>query len=191
MSKSSMRTVCSRWLAIGLSYLLMLPGAGPVAAQEASSIEIIVDTGMNRINSADNIASWEIAVHVQDKRGRRIPGATVFFQLAPGAGVFATGGTTLMLTTDDNGRAVAHGLKSGRSGSSDIVVTASYHGMSATVLVPQITKPPIFFTPAKLAIIGGAAAATGLGLWLGLRNTNNSTKISLGTGAVGPAGQQR
>ena len=188
MGESSPHTCARRSLAVVLSYLLMLPAAGPLSGQgpQASSIEIAVETGAERINTNDDLASWEIAVHVQDKDGKRIKGAVVFFQIAPGAGTIA-GATTLTLITDDNGRAVAHGFKRGRAGRFDIAISASYQGLSATTVVHQVNQFP-FFTPAKIAVIGGVAVAAGLGLWLGTRSTTTTpTTITLGSGSVGPA----
>jgi hypothetical protein len=160
-----------------------------LVGQDASSIEIIVDSGQDQVNSNDVLPTWAVAVHVQDKSGRRIKGAVVVFQFPPGAGTIA-GATSLTLTTDDNGNAVARGFQRGRKGPFDIVVTASYQGLSATTLVHQVNKIP-FFTPAKIAVISGIAVGLGVGLGVGLSGNSSATTVALGQGSVGPAAAGR
>lgn len=181
-----------RWLAGSLCYLLALSGAPLIWAQDpsnrdVSSIELAVDSGMNRENT--DISSWAIAVSVQDNNGRKLKGAAVIFQIPPGYGTFAGGVSSMTLISDDDGRAVARGFRRGNlAGSFQIAVTASYRGFSTSVGVTQINPKPAFWaTPKKWYVVGGAgaAAATAIGVWLGTRG-GDSTRVALGASSVVP-----
>jgi hypothetical protein len=182
-------TLDNRRLFVVLCCALILRATAPLQAQQdVSSIEVLVQSGMDKVN--DDVSSWEIAVQVQDDKGRRLKGAIVAFQIPPGAGNFMGGASLLTLVTDDNGRAVAHGFRRGSlSGPFQIIVTASYGRYSASVGVTQVNPKLSFMaTPKKWYVIGSGTAAA-IGLWLGLwlsQRSNNSTSISLGPGSVGP-----
>jgi hypothetical protein len=183
------RPIFARWIKGALSIFLMI---GAIWSQEiASSLEILVQAGANRMN--DDVSTWEIRVQVQDNNGRKIRGAAVVFQLPPGSGTFLNGSTTLTMVTDDNGQAVARGFRKGKLvGMFLIDVSASYNGLRTSTKIPQENPKPapsIAQAPSKKWIFIGAAtmAATGLGVYFGTRNNENTrTSVSLGPGSVSP-----
>ena len=176
-----------RWLAVILCYLMVFLGAPPVWGQDVSSIELAVETGMNRENT--DVSTWEIAVSVQDNNGRKLKGAAVVFQIPPGYGTFAGGATSMTLITDENGRAVARGYRRGAlSGPFQIAVTASYKGVSTSLGITQVNPKPAFWaTPKKWYVIGaaGVAVAAGVGIWQGTRSSD-PTRVTLGPATVRP-----
>lgn len=135
-----------------------------LAAQD-EAIHVVVLEGDGAINNIRSSHAKGPVVRVEDASNRGIPGAVVTF-LAPsdGAGaVFGDAGTSLTLTTDDRGEAVARGLRPNRNaGTFQIRVSASEHGRTATALIAQTNVDPGSHTSSRkialLAALGGVAA---------------------------------
>ncbi len=118
-----------RGLALGLSYLLILQTLPlPVRAQEGQ-LNLVIVEGEGAINNIRQRTAREPIVQVEDENHKPIAGAAVVFLLPDqgASGVFANGARTLTVTTDAQGRAVAHGFHpNGVSGNPQMRVTASY-----------------------------------------------------------------
>jgi hypothetical protein len=156
-------------------------------AQE-EPIHVVVLEGEGAINNIRSPRAKEPIVRVEDAANRGVSGAVVTFLLpADGAGgMFGDGGTSLTLTTDDRGEAVARGLHANRNaGAFQIRVSASAHGRTAGASIAQTNVDPGTHTSSRtialIAILGGAAAG---GAALALHGGKNKPV----TAATAPAG---
>jgi hypothetical protein len=135
-----------------------------LAAQEGP-LHVVVLEGEGAINNIRSPRAKEPVVRVEDARNQGVAGAVVTF-LVPAAGagaVFGDGGSSLTLTTDDRGEAMARGLHANRiPGTFHIRVTASRGGRTAAASIAQTNVDPGSHTSSRtiaiLAIVGGAAA---------------------------------
>jgi hypothetical protein len=117
-------------------------------------LNLLVIEGSGAINNIRQRTAREPIVEVQDENHRPVAGAAILFALpksGPG-GVFPNGATTLRVTTDQQGRAIARGLRPNRqSGQFQIAVTASYGELTAATTILQTN------------LLAGAAAAGAAG----------------------------
>ena len=128
-------------------------------------LHVVVLEGEGAINNIRSPRAKEPVVRVEDSKNQGVSGAAVTFLLpASGAGaVFGDGGSSLTLTTDDRGEAMARGLHANRiAGTFQIRVTASRSGRTAAASIAQTNVDPGAHTSSRtiaiLAIVGGAAA---------------------------------
>jgi hypothetical protein len=132
----------------------------PAAAQQAvTGLSITIVEGEGAINNIRQRVNREPIVQVEDENHKPIAGAVVIFFL-PGqgaSGTFPDGSRMLMTVTDNQGRAVARGIRpNSQSGPMQIRVTASFQGLTASSLITQTNA-------------AGAAAATSAGLSAGAK----------------------
>jgi hypothetical protein len=179
----------ARWARVAAQSLAVFLCA--VLARSAATVpRIEVLEGDGAINNIRLHRAKEPVVRVVDQDGHPIPNVAVTF-LLPGkgaSGTFANGQTTLTLMSDDDGRAVGHGLKpNGSAGQFEIRVTTSFEGQAATANVTQTNAEPAqgggsSKTLLIIALIGGAAAA-GAAVALKGKSSASTTTIT-STGAV-------
>ena len=147
-----------RGLALLLSGLLAVPLApGAMAQDTAGKLNLLIVEGDGAINNIRQRTAREPIVQVEDENHKPVAGAAVTFSLpSQGAGgTFANGSHTLTVMTDDQGRAVAHGLRPNSvQGQFQIRVTASHNGQVANATITQ--------SNAAVAGAAGAAAAAGI-----------------------------
>src|SRR5471032_2420450 len=134
------------WLAINLT----------LAAQDGS-LHVVVLEGDGAINNVRSPRAKEPVIRVEDANNQGVAGAVVTF-LLPG-----DGGSSLTLTADDRGEAVARGLHANRvAGTFQIRISASGGGRTATASITQTNVDPGSHTSSRkialIAILGGAAA---------------------------------
>jgi len=190
-----------RVIAAGLSFFLILQPA-PAAQAGPGQLNIVIVEGEGSINNIKQRTAREPIVQVEDENHKPVAGAAVVFLLPnQGAGgTFANGSHTLTVTTDANGRAVAHGFHPNHvQGQYQMHVTASAGGKTASAAISQTNtvaavaagtaaagisaKLIIILAIAGAAAAGGAVAAT--------RGGGSSTPASIpttvtpGTGTVG------
>jgi hypothetical protein len=122
-------------------FLVFLLFTNLLRAQEPS-LHIAVVAGEGVRQQISEKVRIDPAVQVQDQSGKSIEGAAVVFTLpssGPG-GTFENGSHSLTVTTDPQGRAIAHGLHLNRlKGPFDIQVAATYQNMNATATISQIS----------------------------------------------------
>src|SRR4051794_31016418 len=114
-------------------------------------LNLVVIEGEGAINNVRQRTAREPIVQVQDENHRPVAGAIVTFTLPSrgASGVFANGSQTLTVTTDQQGQAVARGLRpNGVKGQMQIRVNASHNGQTATTNIVQTN-----------AVVAGAAGA--------------------------------
>jgi hypothetical protein len=133
-------------------------------------LKIRIVEGEESVNNVRQRVAREPIVQVEDENRKPVAGAiVVFFLPAQGAGAsFPGGATSLTVTTDEAGRAVARGLTANSlDGKYSMRVTASYRGatgsadmkMSNSGQAPAIS-PAVLWT--ILSISAGAAVAGAL-----------------------------
>ncbi len=147
-----------KWLSIALVQWLIVSGVSPLwsaprAQEGASKLKISILEGEGAINNVRQRTAREPIVQVTDENNRPIAGAVVLFALPDrgASGTFANGATSMTVTTDAQGKAVATGLRpNGVSGKMEIRVSASHQGQTASATITQTNAL-------------GAAAAAGAG----------------------------
>jgi hypothetical protein len=126
--------------------------ASPYA--DDAPLNIVIIEGDGAINNIKQRTAREPIVQVEDQNHKPVAGAAVLFELPQNgaSATFAQGARTATFVTDQNGRAVAHGLRINKvQGKFQIKVTASSQGRTATTTISQTN-----------AVVGGAAAAGGI-----------------------------
>src|SRR5579859_3377872 len=101
-----------RYVSAVLAIALGMP-ISPAAAQDTGlKLNLVVVEGDGAINNIRQRTAREPIVQVEDENHKPIAGAAVVFLLPDqgASGVFANGARTLTVTTDAQGRAVAHGF---------------------------------------------------------------------------------
>lgn len=194
-----------RWLSGLLAVLMALPFPSCLPAQEAGpKLNLVVVEGEGAINNIRLRTARDPIVQVEDENHKPVAGAAVVFTLpSQGAsGTFANGARTLTVVTDNQGRAVANGLRpNGIKGQFQIRVTASNRGVTANAAINQ-TNAVVAGAAAgasagvsakliAILVVAGAAAAGGA-VWATRSGGSNSstvppaiTTITPGTGTVG------
>ncbi len=195
----------------GLSLALVFCLWASAQNQVAPMLSLVVIEGDGAINNIRQRTAREPIVQVQDENHRPVAGAIVTFTLPSrgASGVFANGSQTLTVTTDQQGQAVARGLRpNGVKGQFQIRVNANHNGQTATTTISQtnaiLTAAGTVAAAgisakliAVLAVVGAAAAggavyATTHNGGGGGGNTtpqppaNPATTISAGASSVGP-----
>ena len=166
-----------------------------LAAQDGS-LHLVVLEGDGAINNIRSSRAKEPVVRVEDADNRGVAGAVVTFQVPNGgAGAFfGDGGSSVTLTTDDRGEAVARRLHANRiAGTFQIRVSASLGGRMATASITQTNVDPGSHTSSRtiaiLAVLGGAAAGGAAlafhGKGKSASPTSSPTVVVPGTPAIG------
>ena len=193
--------LCKGSLSLGLCFLLTFSGFLPaVHAQNApGQIEIVVVDGEGVSFPIRQHPSPDPAVRVEDQDHRPLSNVSVVFTLplSGASGEFPNGSRTLTVFTDQNGVAVAHGIRANDvPGKLQIYVAASYRGLRARAFMNMVVSaPPGAKTSSTSSskssgkwkwILLGVAAVGGAGAgvyFYATRNTNGSP-ISISAGSV-------
>src|SRR6202035_2743945 len=103
-----------RTLAAGLSCLLVLQmGSTTLSAQaDSGKLNLVIVEGEGAINNVKQRTAREPIVQVEDENHKPVAGAAVVFLLPDqgAGGAFAGGTHMLTVTSDAQGRAIAHGF---------------------------------------------------------------------------------
>ena len=171
------------------------------AAQEpAPRLNLVIVEGEGAINNIRQRTAREPIVQVEDENHKPVAGAAVIFLLPnDGAGAtFANGARSLTVMSDEQGRAIARGLRPNNvQGQYQIRVTASKEGRTANATITQsnilggAAAASTGVSGKLIAIVAIAGAAVAGGIVAATRGGNNNpanaaTTISAGTGTVGP-----
>ena len=134
----------------------------PQATPPADTLKVEILDGEGALNNIKLRTAREPIVQVTDENHKPVAGAAVLFALpndGPG-GTFLDGSRTITVTTDENGRAVARGLRpNSHTGQFEIRVTANFQGQIGHALVHQTNA----------LAVGSAVGTTAAGLsikWL-------------------------
>jgi len=187
-----------RTLAAMLCLLMFSGQVLNAAAQESvppKSLQIVILDGEGALNNIKLRTAHEPIVQVQDENHKPVAGALVLFLLpnsGPG-GTFVNGTTTLSVTTDAEGKALARGLLNNKvTGPFQIQVRVKYNELSAQTVINQENiknKSTNTSQNGQSAIIKwvmiGAAVGVGVGLGVWASQSSHTTTITAGTPTVG------
>jgi hypothetical protein len=190
-----------------LSLLLLVETMPVRAAAQAGEgqLNLVIVEGEGAINNVKQRTAREPIVQVEDENHKPVAGAAVVFLLPDqgAGGAFAGGTHMLTVTSDAQGRAIAHGFHpNGVQGNFQMKVTASFQGKTANASISQTNaagaaagaaaaglsvKWIVIIAVAGAAAAGAAVAATHSG---GSSSTTTTTPppvitITPGTGTVG------
>lgn len=191
-----------RGLSLALAFCLWANAQNQVAPM----LNLIVVEGEGAINNIRQRTAREPIVQVEDENHRPVAGAIVTFTLPSrgASGVFASGSQTLTVTTDQQGQAIARGLRPNTvKGQMQIRVTANNRGQTTSTTINQTNAIVAAAGAAAgggsgkliaiLAVVGAAAA--GGAIYATQRNGGTTstippvptpTTVSAGAGQVGP-----
>ena len=180
------------------------PTAVPVPAQPIppsqlpveQSLKIRVLAGNDEMNDLQRNVMAPLVVQVEDQNDRPMDGAEVVFRFpisGPGA-VFTGGKTSATVRTNAGGQAAAtNWTANGQVGTFEVHVTASYgNQIGETTLkmtnvtrieeVKKVSKGKSLWSHTwfKVAVIGGAALAVGLGVYFGTRGGGGKSGTTVG-----------
>jgi hypothetical protein len=216
MSNTIHKASSGRLVALLVASLLILEPALPLRADALpldgappQSLQIAILDGEGALNNIRERTAREPIVQVQDENHKPVAGALVLFTVHGGSSgasaTFANGLTTLSVTSDAEGKAVAHGLQLNQnSGAWQIAVTATVGSLTASVVVNEnnvapppapsqetsvrgtFSNPPLhWFLQKPTMIIGGAIVAGTVASVVALTINNRATNINVGTTTVG------
>jgi hypothetical protein len=118
--------------------------AQPAAAQNPQPrIEMVVVSGEGAVNNLLQPVSQDPVVRIVDQNNQPVSGAAVTFNLpiSGTSGEFGNGAKNLTVTTGGEGTAAARGLRTnGLPGRFQILITASYRGLTARGLINQTNQ---------------------------------------------------
>lgn len=209
------RLIRSRLSALCIAALLAIEPSAPLLAQLAAGppkgLQIMILDGEGALNNIHDRTAREPIVQVQDENHKPVAGALVLFTVHGGtsgaSATFSNGLTTLSVTTDAEGKAVAHGLQANQSsGAWQVSVTATSGSLTASTVVnennvtppaqpaPQTSihgtfsnVPAHWFLSKPMIILGGAIVAGTVATVVALK-ANQGTTISVGgTTVTAPA----
>lgn len=165
----------------------------------AAGIRVTVREGDGALNNVRTMRAKEPVVVVTDAADRPLAGAAVAFLLPElGASAVFSTGTSMTITTGEDGVAVGRGMKPNNVvGPFEIRVVASYQGQTARAVIRQTNAAPKASTSSGgkktavlLAVIGGAGAALAVGVTRGGGKDNPAANpgaaISAGGTTFGP-----
>jgi hypothetical protein len=193
--------VWKRLVSAGLSAAVSLYAVVPALQAQSvpAQISLVVVEGESATTGVRQRVARDPVVRLEDDDHRPISGAAVVFALPVSgpSGEFMNGTKNLTAVTDENGLAVARGLKTNDiPGKLQIYATAAYRGLRARALITQMVEaaPGSAIIPAvqapksggkwKWVVLGVAAAGgAGAGLYFG-RNKSGQTPISISAGTV-------
>jgi len=169
------------------------------------SLKILVLAGNGELNDLERRVMAPLVVQVLDQNDRPVEGAQVVFRFplnGPGA-TFPGGKPSLTVRTNGNGQAPAlNWMANGQVGTFQVHVNASYGNQIGEMTFPMSNVTRVTEQDRKVkheslwshrwfkvAVIGGAALAIGLGVYLGTRGGSKSgstVTINPGSPGVGP-----
>jgi hypothetical protein len=184
-----------------------LPPA-PIPDPQPQLLQITILDGEGALNNIRQRTAREPIVEVKDENHKPVAGALILFAIQSNgpAGATFDGATTLSVTTDATGRAVAHGLTpNNKQGEFTIKVTATLGALTTFVIItqknvkgPKLPKnqqqsdatnpngPPDHGTRNKIIKWTAVGSAIVAGTILAVVFTRNTgTSISAGPGTVG------
>lgn len=208
-----LRFIRPRFCALLMAGLLVVEAPVPLEAQLTSAppkgLQVMILDGEGALNNIRDRTAREPIVQVQDENHKPVAGALVLFTVHGGSegasATFSNGLTTLSVTSDAEGKAVAHGLQVNQSsGAWQVAVTVTAGPLSASAVINEnnvappaepAQPPPTSMTPVAhvpvhwfmqkpIMIIGGAIVAGSVIAVVAVK-ANQGTTINIGPTNVG------
>jgi hypothetical protein len=124
-----------------------------IEAQRPDGLRIVVIAGEDAVNIIQQKTAVNPIVEVRDRNDLPVSGVAVTFSVGSQGATFAGGASTLTLTTNAAGQAVATGLTPTASGAVTINATAVVNGQTIAATITQTN-----FATAQAAAQAGASA---------------------------------
>jgi hypothetical protein len=186
-------------LPILIAFLLVFQMIAPPAYSQTlpTELNLVIVEGEGAVNNVRQRVAREPLVRVEDENHKPVAGVAIVFTLpTEGAtGQFGGGAKTLMVTSDAQGEAKAHGLKLNQTNGKLLIhVSASYRGLSARAIITQVNEGGVTHATSAGgghgALIGvlvavGAAAAGG-GAYFATHSSKQTPTSTPTTPAGGP-----
>lgn len=168
------------------------------------NLTVYVLQGQGAQNDATRGVAALTVVEVRDENSRPVENAEVVFRIpasGPG-GVFPAQKQSFLVRTNPQGQAEMKGLiVNSQTGAFEIQVTATAGSSMGKTVIRQVNGPSLisvveppkkknFFVRYKWPIIIGAAAGTGLGIWLGTRGGSSTPPTTINPGPIVIGGPQ-
>ena len=163
------------------------PGAPQDLAATGYKINVDKSTAQNNLRKG---RATKAVVEVRDRNNKPVAGVAVLF-LLPGSGpsgTFAGGATSLTVTTNAAGQAVASYAPNQLAGMFNLTVSANVNGVTVaatTVAQTNVAAAAVAagagMSGTTIGIIAGVAAAAAVGLGVGLAGGGNSATPSPST----------
>lgn len=181
------------------------PAQPPAAVPVEQNLKILVLAGQGEQNDLERRVMAPLVVQVEDQNDRAMEGADVIFRFpitGPSA-TFPGGKSFVTVRTNTTGQAAAvNWMANGQVGTFQIHVNASYGNQVGETTVSMSNVPRVIVEAkksktkswwshrwVKIAVIGGAAAAIGIGVFLatrgGSKSSGSTVTISPGSPGVG------
>jgi hypothetical protein len=174
------------------------PVQPPAQLPVEQSLKILVLAGNGEMNDLERRVMAPLVVQVVDQNQRPLEGAEVVFRFplnGPSA-TFAGGKTSLTVRTSGTGQAPAlNWMANGQVGTFEVHVNATYGNQvgETTLSMENVTRIDEAKKTAKheslwshrwfkIAVIGGAAAAIGIGVYLATRGGKSGSTVTINPG---------
>lgn len=206
----AIKLITPRLFALILAALLVVESTVPLQAQLASAppqgLQIMILDGEGALNNIRERTAREPIVQVQDENHKPVAGVLILFTIHGGSSgasaTFANGLTTLSVTTDAEGKAVAHGMQVNQTtGAWQISVSATYGSLTASTVINQNNVAPLAPRPEQaqpnigvvhvpwyfskpVLFLGGAIVAGSVAAVIAVK-ADQGTTINIGTTTVG------
>jgi hypothetical protein len=176
-----------------LLVLLDIARAAPTEMPVPPTLNLVIVEGEGAINNVRQRTAREPIIQVEDENHKPVAGAAVLFMLPANgpSGTFGNTARSLKVVTDKNGRAVAKGFRANNvTGKYQILVEASYQGMSANISITQtnaiLSTGAMGFSGKLAAILTGAAigGAAVAGAVFATRSGSRPTTITPGQPSI-------
>ena len=126
----------------------------PAVQGQQPQLRVVIVEGEDALNNTLAAANRDVTVEVRGQDQMPVSGATVTFVLPDtgASGTFPNGQRTLMLETNNQGRATASGIRPNNiAGPVQIRVSAAYLGVIATAVIRQTNVTVALVEPPKPA----------------------------------------
>jgi hypothetical protein len=165
------------------------------------SLKILVLAGSGEMNDLERRVMAPLVVQVLDQNDRPVEGAQVVFRfpLNGASATFAGGKNSITVRTSGTGQAPAlNWMANGQVGTFEVHVNATYGNQigETTLSMENVTRITEAQKPKKgkheslwshrwfkIAVIGGAAAAIGIGVYLATRGGKSGSSVTINPGS--------
>lgn len=181
--------------ALAVAIALELAGASAQTQTLPTALNIVAVEGEGDTGPVRERPSHVPVIRVSDEKGRPVSGAAVVFTLpTEGAtGVFPGGAKTLMIMTNEEGRAAAQGFRFNQiPGKVQVNVNVSYKGLTARTFITQVSTAPEGYKAKKgghtgllIAILAIAAAGGAGGAYFAMHGATASSTAVTGPQPIG------
>ena len=145
---------------LALAFLMAVTFATQSMSQQTSGLSIVVIAGEGAVNIIQQKTAVNPIVEVRDRNNLPVSGVAVTFSVGGQGASFAGGASTLTLTTNAAGQAIATGLAPTATGAVTINATAVVNGQAIAATITQTNFATAQAAAAATAGGGASGAST-------------------------------